>query len=146
MVDDIGGRRGTDGPGPADRRSAPRVAVAPGPSGPRGRRGRIAEAVAARYLRARGWTVLGRNVRVGRDEIDLVALQPGPTPTLVLVEVRSRSGSRFGAPQESVDGPKVSRLSRASSPLRHGPALPGSPSWPRHWRVALVCLTRTREG
>ena len=46
---------------------------------------------AAPARRAAGWTILARNVRVGRSEVDIVARDP--EATLVFVEVRSRSGS-----------------------------------------------------
>jgi putative endonuclease len=67
-----------------------------------------AEEAVARHLAAAGWTILARNVHVGRTEVDIVALDPDGV--LVIVEVRSRSGPGFGAPEESVDGDKVSRL------------------------------------
>ena len=67
------------------------------------RRGEAAERLAARHLERLGWSVLGRNVRVGRAELDIVALDPGPPRRLVAVEVRWRSGRAFGLPEESFD-------------------------------------------
>ena len=49
---------------------------------PAQRLGDIAEERVAEYLRAAGWTVLGRNVRMGRYELDLVGLDPGPPGAL----------------------------------------------------------------
>ena len=40
--------------------------------------GDAAEELAAARLAAAGWTILARNVRLGRDELDLVAIDPGP--------------------------------------------------------------------
>ena len=37
-----------------------------------------------------GWQVLARNVHVGRAELDIVAVDPGPPRMLVIVEVRWR--------------------------------------------------------
>lgn len=79
----------------------------------RQRRGALAEQQAADHLAGLGWRVLARNVRVGRDEIDLIAVDPGPPPMLVLVEVRSLRTAAFGAPEERVDRAKVGRLYRA---------------------------------
>ena len=60
------------------------------------RAGEAAEGLVARRLEAAGWTILGRNVHVGRRELDLVAVDPGPPPTLVIVEVRWRRRRDFG--------------------------------------------------
>ena len=52
-----------------------------------------------------GWSILARNVHVGRHELDLVAVDPGPpSPAqLVIVEVRLRSTRAFGLAEETVD-------------------------------------------
>ncbi len=118
------------------------------PAGPRGAVGAAAEKAAAAYLEGKGWVVLARNVRVGPDEIDIVALEPGARATVVVVEVRSRSGRAFGSPLESVDGRKVSRLYRAAMALRRRacpavvPALSPVPTW----RVDLVAMRRSGPG
>jgi putative endonuclease len=77
----------------------------------RSARGRDAEGLAAAYLEGRGFRILDRNVRTFAGELDLVAEHAG---TLVFVEVRSRSGDRFGSALESVDGRKRARLTRAA--------------------------------
>ncbi len=115
------------------------------PAGPRGAVGAAAEEAAAAYLEASGWLVLARNMRVGPDEIDIVALEPGARATVVIVEVRSRSGRGFGSALESVDGRKVARLYRAAMGLRRCaypavvPALSPVPTW----RVDLVAMRRS---
>ena len=87
-----------------------------------------AESAVAAGLEQLGWRVLGRHVRVGRAELDLVTVDPGPPPTLVVVEVRWRSRRDFGLPEETVDGRKRSRLHRAGFALREDGALPdGTP-------------------
>jgi putative endonuclease len=73
--------------------------------------------VAAR-LEAAGWTVIARNVRLGRDEIDLVALDPGPPAELVAVEVRWRVSRAFGLPEETIDWAKRRSMRRALGALR----------------------------
>ena len=77
-------------------------------------RGDTAEAEAARYLTAIGWSIRARQVRVGRAEIDIVAIDPGPPRTLVFVEVRWRSRRDFGLPEETVDHRKRQRLHAAA--------------------------------
>ncbi len=80
----------------------------------RARTGRAGEALARRYLEARGVRILQCNYRVARGrsrlggEIDLVALDRDGT--LVFVEVRVRRGRMGGGAAASVDSPKRARL------------------------------------
>jgi putative endonuclease len=74
------------------------------------RLGDVAETLVADGLTALGWTVLARNVRVGRQELDIVAVDPGPPAELVVVEVRWRASRDFGLPEETVDWRKRARL------------------------------------
>ena len=110
----------------------------------RQRHGALAEAQAAAYLEQIGWRVVVRNLKVSRDEIDILAIDPGPPPVLVVVEVRSLRTAAFGEPEERVDRAKVGRLYRALSGL--GSALEtgeGVGRLPR--RVDLVIVDR-RSG
>jgi putative endonuclease len=119
--------------GRADRRTSRRLA------------GDEAEEAAARHLTSAGWTILARNLRVGRSELDILARDPGAPWALVIVEVRSRSGPRFGAPVESVGRAKVERLYEAAWRLQRAGGLPHGPRLPpATWRVDL--LTLEREG
>jgi putative endonuclease len=78
---------------------------------PRRGAGLEAEAAAARYLESAGMAVVGRNVRAGRGEIDLVARDGD---VLVFVEVRYRESDAFGPAEESVGVPKRLRVVRAA--------------------------------
>lgn len=73
--------------------------------------GRAAEDEACRFLAALGMAIVGRNVRSGGGEIDVVARLGR---TLVFVEVRSRAGSAFGAPEETVGHAKRRRVAAAA--------------------------------
>lgn len=88
-----------------------------------------AESLVARRLAASGWTILGRNIRVGRAEIDILAVDRGgaawPGPTLVAVEVRWRRRRDFGLPEETVDRAKLARIRVAALSLREGAGLTG---------------------
>ena len=79
--------------------------------------GRLAEDEVAARLAGSGWRLLGRNVVVGRAEIDILAIDPGPPAELVFVEVRSATSEQFGTPEERVDRDKVAHLYRASRAL-----------------------------
>ncbi|HUG30011.1 MAG TPA: YraN family protein [Candidatus Limnocylindria bacterium] len=94
------------------------------------RSGDDAEARVAGHLEGLGWQVLGRRVRVGRAELDLVAIDPGPPPALVVVEVRWRRRRDYGLPEETVDGRKRARLHRAGFALRDTGILPNGTSLP----------------
>jgi putative endonuclease len=115
----------------------------------RGRRGSgdRAEAFVAERLREVGWRIVGRQVPVGRDELDIVAVEPSsggaPGPgTLVFVEVRSARDGRFGAPEESVVGRKAARTYRAALALLRAGALPDGRALPHlPWRVDVVAVT-----
>jgi putative endonuclease len=108
----------------------------------RAQRGDAAEALVSQMLSHQGWQVLGRQVRVGRAELDIVAVDPGPPATLVAVEVRSRTSDRFGSQEERLDGAKVRRLYRAMTALRTVAALPDGAPLPTGlaWRVDLVAV------
>ena len=81
---------------------------------PRAVTGRAGEALAQRYLEARGLRVLERNYRVARGrsrlggEIDLILLDTDGT--LVFVEVRVRRGAIGGGAAASVNPAKRARL------------------------------------
>ena len=70
-------------------------------------KGDAAERRAEELLKSRGFSILERNFRTRMGEIDLVARDGD---TAVFVEVRSRASSAFGAPEETVTGPKRRRL------------------------------------
>ncbi len=93
--------------------------------------GDAAEEQVATTLVAAGWTVLARNVHVGRYEIDLVAVDPGPPPTLVIVEVRWRASRGFGLPEETVDHRKRIRLRSAAFSLIELGTMPDGRPVPR---------------
>ena len=65
------------------------------------------EARAARLLESCGYSILARNARVDRVELDLVAARGD---TVAFVEVKTRRGRGHGAPEEAVDWRKRRRL------------------------------------
>lgn len=99
------------------------------------RAGDAAESAVAAALVAAGWTLLGRNVRVGRAELDVVAVDPGPPPMLVVVEVRWRRRRDFGLAEETVDHHKRVRVRQAAyALLERG----GWPHLPLRFDIAVV--------
>lgn len=64
---------------------------------------------AADFLQDAGMEILARNWRCSEGEIDIVAFDRG---VLVICEVKTRSGVRFGTPLEAVTRQKAWRLRR----------------------------------
>jgi putative endonuclease len=77
------------------------MAGAERPQGPLSRAdaGARAESVAALFLEARGLTIVARNFRTRRGEIDIIARDGA---TLVFVEVRLRRSQSFGGAGASI--------------------------------------------
>jgi putative endonuclease len=76
-----------------------------------GRVGRDAEERAVAQLRARGYTILERNFRCRRGELDVVARD---RDQLVFVEVRSRADGRRGTALEAVSAAKQRQVARVA--------------------------------
>jgi putative endonuclease len=111
------------------------------------RTGDAAEEIAARMLEADGWRIVARNLRLGRDELDLVAIDPGPPAALVVVEVRWRGRRDFGLAEETVDHRKRASLRRALGTLSTTGALPDGRPLPRlPLRVDLVAIDPSPSG
>lgn len=100
-----------------------------------------AERLVSERLVAAGWRILGRQVRVGRAELDIVAVDPAAPPRLVVVEVRARTSRAFGLPEETVDARKRLRLRRAAQAVReHGMLADGTVVPPLPLRLDLVVV------
>ena len=69
--------------------------------------GLIGEQRAIQFLKDLGYTVLETNYRYGRLEADILALNDG---VFVVVEVKTRSNSYFGQPEEFVTQDKQNHL------------------------------------
>lgn len=78
---------------------------------PRQQLGLGGEDQAARYLEARGLTVLERNIHCRMGEIDLIATD---RTLLIFIEVRLRGASQYGGAASSVNRQKQQRLIRAA--------------------------------
>jgi len=85
--------------------------MAPAPKPTRAASGSAAEALAARFLEARGLSIVERNWRRRCGEIDLVARDGD---TLVFVEVRLRRRADFGGAAASISAAKRARIVAAA--------------------------------
>jgi len=66
--------------------------------------GKLGEEAAADYLRKQGYTILERNWRFQKAELDIIAQKDN---CLAIVEVKTRSTSDFGNPQDFVNSKKI---------------------------------------
>ena len=73
--------------------------------------------MAGRFLQEKGYRLLDANYRCRWGEVDIVA-QEGDE--LVFVEVRTRRGTQYGTPEESVTAAKSATVNR------HRPGLPAA--------------------
>lgn len=74
-------------------------------------KGNAGEDAALLHYQRRGCTLLARNYRAFRCEVDLILRQG---ETVVFVEVKARSGSRYGTPAEAVTAAKQANLRKAA--------------------------------
>jgi len=93
-------------------------------------RGCLGEEAAAQFGRERGWKIIARNWRHGRDELDLVAWDG---EVLVFAEVRARESHAVVSGYHSVTIRKKRALARAIKAYLRGMAQP-----PLHFRFDIV--------
>jgi putative endonuclease len=98
---------------------------------------RLGEDAAALHLAGRGYAVLERNLRIGDDEADIVAIAPGGA--VAVVEVKARRGPWH--PEDRVDAVKRANLLRLAAVLADRPAFRG-----RLFQFDVVAVTVTDEG
>lgn len=75
-------------------------------------RAREAESLVAKRLASEGFEIIGRNVRVGRLELDILGRR---RDLLVVCEVRSRASRSPVHPAETIDRRKIERIRRATA-------------------------------
>lgn len=100
--------------------------------------GRRAEEAAAAYLAAQGYIILERNRRFAQGELDIIASHRGE---LVFVEVRSRSSTGFGAPQETVNFKKQQKLKTLANIY-----IKTAGAWHKPCRFDVVGVLCSKEG
>lgn len=78
--------------------------------------GRMGESAGARYLDARGYTILHRNWRCEAGEVDIIAQDEH---YLIFVEVKTRRTNELGSPAEAVTSERRKRYERIASHYLH---------------------------
>lgn len=103
-------------------------------TGARQQLARWGEALAAEFLVARNYEILDRNARTPYGELDLIARQGSVS---VFVEVKTRSSTAYGLPEEAVTPAKQAHiLASAQHYLQTHPNLDGD------WRVDVIAIRR----
>lgn len=99
--------------------------------------GALGERLAREYLLRQGYTIRETNVRTPHGEIDIVAEEG---EYLVFVEVRTRRGSSFGIPEESVTHAKREKLVALANEYlqRLEEEIP--------WRIDVVAVELSTQG
>jgi putative endonuclease len=87
------------------------------------REGVRGEGIAAHFLQERGWSILARNVRAGRKEVDLIACRDR---VVAFVEVKCRSGDGFGHPLEAITRRKRGEIAAVARAWLRDHPCPGS--------------------
>lgn len=69
--------------------------------------GKQGEALAENYLKKKGYTILEKNFRYRKGEIDLITEHKG---SCIFVEVKTRKNSKYGLPREAVNYHKQKQI------------------------------------
>lgn len=69
------------------------------------------EALAMEYLNSLGYTLIEKNWRTGRSEIDIIVQRNNE---LHFIEVKASTSDRFGHPEERISAAKLKALAKAS--------------------------------
>lgn len=110
--------------------------------------GETGETLAAQALADAGLTLLARNWRCPAGELDIVAEEvapdflagPEPVAWRVLVEVRTRRGTRFGTAKQSITPRKQAKLREVAAHYIQ------SLGWTGPWRIDVVAVQMDSQG
>jgi putative endonuclease len=99
--------------------------------------GDIGEAMASSFLIEKGMEMIGRQVKIGRGEIDLVVQDDGE---LVIVEVKTRQSNAFGNPEDSITQKKLRQLRSL------GERYCKKSGWKGSWRIDIVAISLSNKA
>lgn len=114
-------------------------------------KGRQGEQIACNFLKKKGYTIIQTNYRTRFGEIDIIA-SPVETPrrgvstnnVLVFVEVKLKSGTGFGSPEEMITPSKMWQVHKTAEMfLVQERALAKEF---KQYRIDAVCITLDENG
>jgi len=100
--------------------------------------GNTGEKLARDFLKKKGYKIREANYRCREGEIDIVAEKKG---CLIFVEVRTKTGTGFGSPEESVTFAKKEKI--IASALTY---MSEHQNLPESWRIDFVAVELDRNG
>jgi len=103
----------------------------------RQRLGQEGERLAEQALTAQSYTIIENNWRCPAGEIDIIARDG---EDLVVVEVRTRRGTAYGTPEESLTTAKQAKL------VELGQTYVQEVEWSGSWRIDVIAVQMGRRG
>jgi putative endonuclease len=100
--------------------------------------GDVGEKLARDFIKKKGYKICETNFRCREGEIDIIAQKKD---CLVFVEVRTKTSSGFGSPEESVTFAKKEKL--IASALTY---LNSHKNLPQSWRIDFVAVELDQNG
>lgn len=92
------------------------------------------EETAKKYLESRNVRLIQRNFRTQFGEIDLIGFE---NEDLVFFEVKTRSSTRFGFPEEAVDFRKIEKIEIVANEFMDQQKLEN-----QNWRIDTIAIIR----
>ncbi|MDR1966778.1 MAG: YraN family protein [Synergistaceae bacterium] len=99
--------------------------------------GALGEQLAARHMERLGWRIIGKNISIGKGELDIAAMDGDE---LVIVEVRSRKIGEL-SPSEATVGPR-----KIKTILKVARKFVERISYNGNWRIDVAAVTMERDG
>ena len=95
--------------------------------------GEKGETLAAEWLQSQGYSIIARNWKAGKYELDIIAMKGS---WLVFVEVKTRANEAYGWPESSVTPAKINSLSIAAT------AYLEESGWDGEFRFDIIAVLR----
>ncbi len=100
--------------------------------------GALGEKIARDFLKKKGYRIHETNFRCREGEIDIIAVKKD---CLVFIEVRTKTSSSFGSPEESITLAKKEKL--VASALNY---IENHKNLPTSWRIDFVAVELDKDG
>ena len=100
--------------------------------------GRWGESIASEYLLEKGYTIIERNHRTEYGEIDLIAEYDG---VIIFVEVKTRTGKKFGNPEEAITRQKTVHMIDSAQAF-----LQDRPQFTQEWRIDVIAIYKNKSS
>lgn len=104
--------------------------------------GKIGENYAEQFLSSQFYEIIAKNFYCKYGEIDLIAVDFLNSRELVFVEVKTRIGSEFGEPEESVHYTKRQHILKTALHFMNS----SRRKTPHSWRVDVIAVKLDRQN